>query len=88
MNLSVINGNNEPAEIKPSCTVKLDNEAQKFDEFVVVGIDPNNGKVGILRYADALMLGMAMKMITDAFHKEMLELDDDTQQKIMGVLTA
>lgn len=83
--MKVISGNKDVV-LKPSCTVKIDNTIDRFEEFVVVGVE-KNGELTIVYNADALLLGMSVNEVSDAFYSLYRDLPIETQKDIREAIT-
>lgn len=77
----------KPADIKPSCTVKLDDNVHKLTEFVVVGNVPGQMVPAAYSYCDTLMIGQALQELNRLFYKQMAEETDENQKLIWGLLS-
>lgn len=61
----------------PSCTVLLDDNIDKFTDFVTVGWDYNKDTAVIIQNADTITLGFAYLMIAKAFKDSYDSLTDE-----------
>lgn len=74
--------------MNPSCTIKMDDTANTFRDFVAVGFDNTTGITSLLHNTDAVTLGMAMMMINNAFESAMESLSVEQQADVYSVLKA
>jgi hypothetical protein len=64
----------------------MNNEVNKFTDFVTVAHDDRTGETTMHTNADAVTLGQALKMISNAFESTMNGLSKEQQAEIMSVL--
>jgi hypothetical protein len=75
-----------PKSLKTSCTIKMNNEVNKFNDFVTVGHNQVTGETTMHTNADAVTLGQALRMISNAFETTMDNLSKEQQAEVMSVL--
>lgn len=68
-----------------TCTVTIEGETRTSDDFVVI-MNDETGMANICYHADALTLGMAMKMITREFVKCMHALPEEERGMVSEIL--
>lgn len=74
--------------LRPSCTVKMDNNISTFKDFVTVGHNPDTGATTILHNTDAVTLGHSMMMINNAFATLMGDMTQEQQSEVYELLGA
>lgn len=67
------------------CKLYLDDIVDESDEFIAVLGKPD-GDVAVYFYADAMTLGMGLKMIARAFMNELSELSEEDRNEIEDIL--
>jgi hypothetical protein len=73
--------------LKTSCTVKMFDTVDTFNNFVAVGYNEDSGKTIILQDADALTLGQAFVMVGQAFKKSLAGLSAEKKELVINLLT-
>lgn len=74
-------GNTE-REFKPTCTVKLENKVDVFNDFVTVGYCLKKQKITLIHNADILTLSLALEIITKAFQDMYVMLPPNEKEVI------
>lgn len=69
-----------------SCTINMDNEVIKTDDFVTVSYDDSTGETTMHSNADAITLGKAMLLTRTAFEKSLAELSEEDRNDVLAVL--
>lgn len=72
--------------LKTSCTVKIGNEVDVFNHFVVIGENESDGSITFIKNADIITLGMAMETIRDAFYTAYDELPAYEKEEVRELL--
>lgn len=72
--------------LKPSCTVKIDNNVTRFNDFVAVGYDPETGNTTIINNADTVTLGQALLMINNKFQESLQALSEQDRQLVLEMM--
>jgi hypothetical protein len=61
----------------PGCTITMDNNIDRFTDFVTIGWDYNKDTAVIVQNADTITLGFAYLMIAKAFKDSYDSLTDE-----------
>ena len=69
----------------PTCTVEMDGNTTKSNDFVAV-LSKENGDASIFYNTDALTLGMAVKMVARAFVTCIHECTEQERKEITDIL--
>lgn len=70
---------------EPKCTVVMDEERRESTDFVAV-LAKEDGGATLFYNTDAMTLGIACKMLTKEFLKEMSKLSEEDQNEICSIL--
>lgn len=70
---------------EPKCTVVMDEECRESTDFVAVLAKEDGGST-LFYNTDAMTLGIACKMLTHEFMKEMAKLPEEDQEDIFRIL--
>lgn len=71
---------------KPSCTVKMDDKVNMFDDFIVFGWNKETEDVTMLQFADAITIGKAAMMAKHAFIKSLEALSEGEREEVLQYL--
>lgn len=84
--LSLITNDAFKKTMNTSCTVNMNNEVIKTDDFVAVVYDEHTEQTTMHSNADAYTLGKAALMIKAEFLKSMEQLSEEDREAVMEAL--
>ena len=67
------------------CRIEINGDVRESEDFICVCADEEKGAVMYFN-TDALTMGMAVQMITNAFRKAMDELSEEDQKEVFEAL--
>jgi hypothetical protein len=78
-------------ELKPKCTVHIDNKVETFSDFVAIGFDKKVGQVKVMHNCDILTLTVGMEVLHNTMndmYSKMPQAEKDIVDKYFAEMEA